>query len=247
MTQLAIISDLHGNLPALEAALTDIDRRGIQTIYCLGDLVGKGPSPAEVVDLCRERCQVVLKGNWDDILVRSDKDDDVLRWHRVRLGPERMAYLDRLPNVLNFLLSGNRVRLFHASNVSIYHRVYPFSGQPALEAMFTNTEFTGFDHPTPDIVGYGDIHGAYLLPIYHRQKTIFNVGSVGNPLDENRAAYVILEGELGSADPGDVSINIVRLKYDVDLAVEQARLAGMPELAPYEIELRTAVYRDRQT
>jgi protein phosphatase len=56
MEQMALIGDIHGNLPAFEAVLADIDRRGIERIICLGDVAGKGPSGAAVVDLCRQRC-----------------------------------------------------------------------------------------------------------------------------------------------------------------------------------------------
>lgn len=64
--RLALISDVHGNLTALEAVLADIEARGITRIFNLGDYVGKGPRGPEVVDLCRERCEVNILGNWDD-------------------------------------------------------------------------------------------------------------------------------------------------------------------------------------
>jgi len=66
MEHVAIISDLHGNLPALEAVLCDIKRRNISRIFCLGDLVGKGPHAEKVVDICQDVCEVTIKGNWDD-------------------------------------------------------------------------------------------------------------------------------------------------------------------------------------
>ena len=65
MEKIAIISDIHGNLPALEAVLLDIERRGIKRIICLGDLVGKGPDSAAVVDRIKEVCESVVQGNWD--------------------------------------------------------------------------------------------------------------------------------------------------------------------------------------
>ena len=62
MAQIALISDIHGNIPALEAVLRDIQRRGIETIYCLGDLIGKGPHGDVAVDMVRTHCQQVIKG-----------------------------------------------------------------------------------------------------------------------------------------------------------------------------------------
>ena len=74
LERIALISDVHGNLTALEAVLEDIDARGITRIFNLGDYVGKGPRGREVVDLCRERCEVNLLGNWDDFLPDPDRD-----------------------------------------------------------------------------------------------------------------------------------------------------------------------------
>ncbi|WP_275693226.1 metallophosphoesterase [Nocardioides sp. TF02-7] len=68
LDRIALISDVHGNLTALEAVLADIEARGIERVLNLGDYVGKGPRGREVVDRCRERCEVNLLGNWDDFL-----------------------------------------------------------------------------------------------------------------------------------------------------------------------------------
>lgn len=67
----ALISDIHGNLPALKAVLDDIDRRAIPEIICLGDVIGYGPFPAEVTDLIRARCSVTLWGNHEEAMVHS--------------------------------------------------------------------------------------------------------------------------------------------------------------------------------
>ena len=63
MDRIAIISDIHGNIPALEATLRDIQRRNIKRIFCLGDLVGKGPHSDQAVDICREVCEGIIRGN----------------------------------------------------------------------------------------------------------------------------------------------------------------------------------------
>src|SRR3989442_590747 len=99
MEHVAIISDLHGNLPALEAVLCDIKRRNISRSFCLGDLVGKGPHSEKVVDICQDVCEVTIKGNWDDFIVR-DTENPTLRWHQQRLGSERLDYLRQLPQTI---------------------------------------------------------------------------------------------------------------------------------------------------
>ena len=107
--------------------------------------------------------------------------------------------------------------------------------------MFENTPFTR-DRAHPDVVGYGDIHEAFVrnLPM----KTLFNVGSVGNPLDTPEASYAIVEGRRGArGGRSSFGILLARVPYDVDRAIQDAVAAGMPDLEPYARELRTAQYR----
>jgi protein phosphatase len=237
--RIALISDIHGNLPAFEATLNDIERRGITRIMCLGDLAGKGPHGDVVVDICRARCEGVIRGNWDDGLATQTHTDPALRWHQDRLGSERLAYLRALPNSVDLILSGHRIRLLHASPRGVYSRVYQEDPDETLRAMFGSTDFTGYVGD-PDVVGYGDIHEAYIRTF--ETKTLINVGSVGNPLDQPLACYAILEGFVGDA-PGPLAITLVRLPYDIERAIREATREGMPELGPYAVELRTARYQ----
>lgn len=241
MDRIALISDIHGNIPALEAVLEDIKRRDISRILCLGDLVGKGPSSDQAVDICREVCEITVKGNWDEYILRKT-DNPTSQWHQERLGHERLDYLATLPNTIDFSMSGKQVRLFHASHIGIYHRIYMDDDRDTHVAMFSNTDFTGYA-VEPSVVGYGDIHQAYLKT--YRGKLLFNVGSVGNPLDLTLTAYAILEGSYGDRRESPLAIQIVRLPYDIERAIQQATDAQMPELAAYADELRTARYRGR--
>ncbi len=90
MDRIALISDIHGNMPALEATLQDIQRRDIGRIFCLGDLVGKGPDSDQVVDLCRQVCEATVRGNWDDFIV-TQPEHSLAQWHQARLGRERFG------------------------------------------------------------------------------------------------------------------------------------------------------------
>ena len=245
MDKIAVISDVHGNMPALETVLVDIKQRGIDLIYNLGDLVGKGPHSDLAIDRCREVCQVIVRGNWDDG-VQNLKDNPIGTWIRSQIGEDRAAYLRDLPNVYDFWLSGKRIRLYHASQESVHTRVRAWEPYHVHRAMFENTPFTGFDNPAPDVVGYGDIHSAYMLTLSHDQKILFNAGSAGNPLDLPLATYTILSGTLDSQKTDMFSIDFVRLPYDIEKAVEQARQINVPDFEVYAVELRTAVYRGRQ-
>lgn len=243
MQHTAIISDIHGNMPALEAVLADIHTRGIDTIYCLGDLVGKGPSSAEVFDLCHQVCSVIIRGNWDDGLAKSNINDEHGQWQQTQLGQQRLDRLKNLPNTYNFIIGGKRVRLLHASQISEHHRIHQHDSYETHLTMFENTPFTGCEPPIPDVVIYGDIHITYMKSLYREHRTLINVGSVGNPLDIPLASYVILRGD----DNNALSVEYVRLPYDIERAIQDAEDYKMPLREPYTVELKTAVYRGRQT
>lgn len=95
--RIAVISDVHGNLTALNAVLAHIRASGIERIVNLGDLVGKGPNSAAVVDRCRETRQTIVQGNWDAEVARATPSFRPGLWHHEQLGPERNAYLASLP------------------------------------------------------------------------------------------------------------------------------------------------------
>jgi protein phosphatase len=238
--RIALISDIHGNLPALEAALEDIEGRGLRRIICLGDLAGKGPDGDRIVDICQERCESVIRGNWDEAMADPAVDHPVFQWHRERLGPERIAGLGALPFSVDFEMGGTRVRLVHASPQGVNRRVHQDASWDDLNAMFDSTDLTGRGE-VPDMVGYGDIHAAYVRCFRHR--VLFNVGSVGNPLDLPLACYAVLEPTSSEAVPGAVAVSLVRVPYDIERAIQDAADAGMPDLEAYAGELRTARYR----
>lgn len=240
MNRIAIISDIHGNLPALEVVLSDIKSKNINRIICLGDLAGKGPSSIEAVDMIREHCEAVIKGNWDYYMTDKGTDSDVLLWHQTKLGKERIEYLDELPIYSEFYMSGKLIRLCHASPNDLFHRTHLSTAREERLKLFMPTESL---EEYADVVGYGDIHGAHIDNF--EGKTIFNVGSVGNPLEIPQASYAILEGENGSREKSSFSISLVRLPYDIELAVKHALDSDMPDKEEYINELRTAVYRGR--
>ncbi|WP_046228395.1 metallophosphoesterase family protein [Paenibacillus dauci] len=246
MERIALVSDIHGNYPAWQAVLEDIERRGIRRIFCLGDLVGKGPDTVRITDSVRERCEVVIRGNWEELIVRMSGDDELFGWHAQRLGTERLDYLDSLPLRHDFMLSGRLVSLVHASPESVFQRVQPWDLLEQRLAMFAPVPGEETSTPrVPDIVGYGDIHNAYLQ--YLEGRMLFNTGSVGNPLDLPEASYAILEGDYLSDEKSPYYLQFARVPYDIEQAVADARAAGIPALDCYIKELRTGVYRGLQT
>ena len=241
MQQVALISDIHGNVPALAAVLNDIQARGITRIICLGDLVGKGPQSDVCVDMCRDSSELVLRGNWDDFMP-DPQTSPTLRWHQAQLGHERLHYLKQLPLAHDLVVSGRTVRLFHASQTSVHVRVLMSSGSEKHLAMFDNTDLTDPNGKgaRADVVGYGDIHRAYQMS--YDRRMLFKVGSVGNPLDGTTASYGILQGEFGDAEVSPFGIQLARVPYEIETAIQIAVEMDMPHLAAYEQELRTATY-----
>ncbi|MVA75495.1 metallophosphoesterase [Auraticoccus sp. F435] len=238
-----MLSDVHGNLTAYRAVLDDIERRGIRRVLNLGDVAGKGPRGAACVELTRERCETTVRGNWDTFLTApAEALWPSARWWRDELEAEQLAWLAALPGSTDLLLSGRRIRLVHASATSELVRVHRDHSPEEFEAMFAVTDFTA-GSPVPDVVGYGDIHEAYVE--VHGERTLFNTGSVGNALDEPTAVYAVLEGVADSAAPAPFALSFVRVPYDVEAEIAVAEALGMPETEAYAIELRTAVYRGR--
>ncbi|WP_251551898.1 metallophosphoesterase family protein [Neobacillus muris] len=242
MEKIAVISDIHGNIPALESVLADINSKNIRRIICLGDIVGKGPQSSMAIKMIEKHCESVVRGNWDDFFPKP-QESAVIKWHQNQVTKEQMNYLKELPFSVEFMMSGKLVRMFHASPRSEYERIRPGDPLERRLSMFENTELTQniSENREADVVCYGDIHDAFQQHI--KGKTLCNAGSVGNPLDLTQASYAILEGEYGQQENGVFSIQLVRVPYDIDLSIQLAREAEMPELQEYIQELTTAQYR----
>lgn len=263
MEKIAIISDIHGNRSALESVLKDIHSRNISRIFCLGDIVLKCANPDIVIDLVKENCEVVLKGNCDEI-VASERALQKRFWSRVKIGEDRAKYLSNLPIMHEFYMSGHLIRLFHASPHGLSYMFNPmfsnkftiYSGSELSNPMdlFDNTAFIGksLADKVPDIVGYGHIHTPNIFR--YKNKTIFNTGSVGIPtemsntgdLDDktNRfstlASYTILEGTLNSAELSTISITNVHVPYDIESEIKDLKASDMPNKESFILNLLTA-------
>ncbi len=262
MERIAILSDVHGNITALRAVIRDIERRGIKKIYCLGDSVIKCANPDKVVDLLRKKCEVILIGNCDEIVCRPGIEYGRF-WSRDIIGEERARFLYNCPISYEFYMSGSLVSLFHASPISLEHifnPMYPNSDTIYFnkiitnpEDLFKNTEFIGKTDadPIPDIIGYGHLHTPNIFRF--KNKTIFNVGSVGVPVemnnegDENEtskfstmASYMILEGEFGSKKLSSICFTLVRLPYDINKEIVDLENSDMPNKELIIKSLKTA-------
>lgn len=242
MSKIAIFSDIHGNMPALEAVFEDIRKNNVDKIICLGDLIGKGPSCKRVIDFCRYKCDIVVAGNWDKFLANTREERN--KWYSDRIGEERLAYLKQLPESVGFYLSGKFVRLFHAHSEDVHLRMYPNLEVKEKEKMFEIPRITRLEEENvkSDIVGYGDIHGAFI-DYLDGERILFNVGSVGCPYDNiPMASYVIIEGDYGSKEKGSFGINFRRVSYDKERVIAEAVEKQLPDLDIFIKEIRSGKF-----
>lgn len=219
---IAVLSDIHANLEALEAVLRDIDQYPIITVYCLGDTVGYGPNPCECLDLAM-RFDVVLLGNCDqDIFFDqanvSDRDRRSLFWSRDQIenatdpnAVNRREYLAELPRIHR---EEETLYVHGSPRNPLNEYVFPedIYNQRKMERIFQFVDkycFNGHTHIpgviTEDMTFVAPEEDDFRFVLDHR-KTIVNVGSVGQPRDlDRRACYVIAD---------DQEILFRRVRYD---------------------------------
>jgi len=230
--RIAIFSDIHGNLQALEAVLADIHRQQPDAVYCLGDLVGYGANPNEVTERIRHNAFPTIMGNYDDgvgfdrdecgCAYREDAERErgqrSLEWTRVRVTAENKAYLRTLKPEMRFEADGKRVLLVHGSPRKMNEYLFedrPLSSFQRLAAA-----------SNADLIVFGHTHKPYVKEV--DGVTFLNAGSVGKPKDGDwRACYVLLE----SGTP-----TFRRLEYDVTTAAAAIRATDLPHEFAADIE-----------
>jgi len=238
MDRIAVFSDIHANRPALKSVLEDMDRRSLQQ-YCLGDLVGYGTFPNEVVALIRGRRIPTLMGNYDQGVGNSSDEcgcayrtveEEALgkrsiAWTNAHTTEENKAFLRGLPPQIPLQLGELRVLLAHGSPRRINEYLYADRPDASLERIL--------DGAAADVLVVGHTHKPYhrVLP---SGRHVINDGSVGKPKDgDPSAAYVILE-----AGDRELKVEMVRVPYDVESAATAIEATDMPD--EYAQMLRTA-------
>ncbi len=237
MDKIALIGDVHANLTALEAVLEDIEKRNISKIYCLGDIVSKSVNPDIVIDIIKEKCDVILKGNCDEIF-SSERALTRQFWTRMKIGEKRAKFLRELPIMHELYLSGKLIRLFHASPYSLEHIYNPeynkhdkrYNNKIIINPMelFNNTDFIGKskNDKIPDVVGYAHLHMPIIFKV--EDKIIFNTGSVGASYNKGEATYTILEGELNSLKITNMEISNVSVYYNLKKEIKYIEESDIP-------------------
>lgn len=253
MREFALYSDIHGNIAALDAVLGDMAARGVTERYCLGDLVGYGPRPGEVIDRVRATGDIVIRGNYDDGVgnrrgecgcyyatpeAKADGEASYVFTDR-ELDDSQHQYLTTLLDEHRFEMCGVRVLLTHGSPRRINEYLLLDRPDRHLAKLAEEAE--------ADVVCIGHVH----IP-YHRAVALdggrvvhfISAGSVGKPKDgDPRAcwAHVVIgtAEEVEAAAPYDTSaecaggmwvgVSFRRVEYDVASVVAEMRSAGLPE------------------
>ncbi|MBO5476669.1 MAG: metallophosphoesterase family protein [Clostridia bacterium] len=244
MDKIAIISDVHGCYVSLKAIFDDIEKRGIQHIFMLGDLVAKGSEPDKTIDLIREKCEVVIKGNCDDIVSENAVTKEHF-WNKNKIGKKREEYLKSLPKFYDFYMSGLKIRLMHASPKTTYKSINIYDITEAL-----NKEIVDMfeDEENIDVIIFGHIHSPFIYRLDN--KMLVNTGSVSNSCDlitKNEetnllASYLILEGEYNSNDAANISYELVKVPFDYQKEIKNLENSDMPNKDMAIAELKTGIY-----
>lgn len=229
--RIAIFSDIHGNLQALEAVLADIDDQQVDAVFCLGDLVGYGASPNEVIGRIRAKGFPTVVGNYDDG-VGFDRDDcgcayreeserergqRSLMWTRAHVTAQNKEYLQTLVPEIRFEMDGKRVLLVHGSPRKINEYLFEDRPLSSFQRLAASSD--------ADLIVFGHTHKPYVKDVDGVR--FLNVGSVGKPKDGDwRACYAILDPE----------VTFRRVPYDVAAAAAAIRATDLPHEFALDIE-----------
>jgi putative phosphoesterase len=209
--RVAVLSDIHGNLPALEAVLADVEREGVDAVVVAGDTVS-GPFPAEVLDLLGTVDARIVRGNADRLAEVERFDEDQARWNERRLGAKRLAIVAGWPLTLDLDVDGlGRVLACHStprSDEPIYTRITP---DDALVEILGSVD--------ADVLVCGHTHMQYDRRLSTGLRVV-NPGSVGMPYEGRRGAFWAVLG------PG---VEMRHTEYDVEEAAARIRGVGAPQ------------------
>jgi putative phosphoesterase len=233
--RIAVIADLHANLPALRAVLDDAFALGCETIWCVGDVVGRGPHPGEVIDELRRLGVFSVQGNWDEAVglrrehpgvtwgdPAADADGSAsLTWTIAHTTDEQRSWLRQLPTAHRFSVEDRSVLLFHGSPVRQNEELW--SDRPSR--VFSRIVSDQGD----DLMCFGHTHEAFHRVV--AKSHFVAAGSVGcGSMEDPRARYAVID--MGG---GELMVNIRSVAYDhrsVEAAMRAAGLAPSLLWAP---------------
>lgn len=226
MERLALISDIHANIAALDAVLSDINSLGCSNIVCCGDLVGYGPRPNEVIERIHELSIPSVMGNYDEAVgflllacgcnIDSPKQkmlsNNSLKWTIANTNESNRKLLRELPERLDMFFGAKSAIIVHSSLDSMTEYIYETASERICEIL---------DSIEQDIYIFGHTHFPFIKTIGN--KVIINAGSVGRPKNcDNRASYILLE-----IDNYEILGSIRKVSYDVEKVAKEIEHSGL--------------------
>ena len=245
--KIAVLSDIHGNLTALEAVVKDLEQKQVTEVWILGDLLMPGPGTAEICQLLRSlEPTVFLRGNWDDLLLKGAQKKIPLtkpsyiyftrlaQFTAARLEHKDLLWLKNAPlhmvkkvGPLKFSLSHNLPDLNYGQ------KLYPTNAQADFDEVLAGRD--------ADVALYGHVHHQ-LLRYTTAEQLILNPGSIGEPFCDHpklqadlRAQYLLLEVD----ENGLSQISFQKVAYDHEQEAHLAQAKGLPYLELYQEMLMT--------
>jgi len=234
--KIAVISDVHSNLTALEAVIKDIESQNIKSIACLGDILGYGPFPVESFEIVKDFCQIILKGNHDEACI-----NDMIPFEFTRYAAEGIRFSkDKInDSIKEYMSKLPFTHLIEPLDTILCHGTYrePEKWNYILNKQDAKHEIRHIPHRIC-LVGHTHIPMVYgsrgylmdtlpdIIELDPKQKYIINVGSIGQPRDGDcRACYCILDYE----SIGKVVINFRRIFYNIGLTAKAMKDAEISD------------------
>ena len=229
MERVAVLTDIHANLPALQAALEEVGEVGVDAVWCGGDLVGYGPHPNEVCALIEDQAIPTIYGNYDYAIARDLEDcgcayrdphdrelgQRSVDWTLAHTERRAKTFMRDLPFDLRFEMGAQRVRLVHGSPRKVNE--YLFEDKPArtFERIAAAADC--------DVLVFGHTHEPW---VHEYGGVLFvNCGAVGKPKDgDPRASFAVLDLD----ESGAVRASIERVDYDADAVARAVAASGLP-------------------
>jgi len=216
--KIAVISDIHSNLPALKAVQKAVQTHNPDKVICLGDVIGYNPWPSECVEIVRDWCDVTLQGNHDrdvanpSVYKQNNMAYEGLLWAEEELSDEQYTWVQNLPEKMQ-LECGNdttyKIVHSHPTETDKYVRPRDFA---RMRPLLTDGEKGCW-------LGHTHIQHKAMVD----ERLILNPGSVGQPRDkDNRAAFAIVD-----TDENDVEL--CRTKYNIDKVINRVTEVGLPK------------------
>ena len=226
--KIALIGDVHANLPALEAVLAHSHKQGIEAIWNIGDLVGYNAFPNEVVELLRQERALSVVGNYDLKVLRFKKKQQkwqhskhpqkylAFKWAYETLSKENRKYLRSLPEEIVFKFANRSILLIHATPASIEEALFLDTPEKRMREL---AEIAG-----TNMVIFGHSHQAFVRQV--DDVWFINTGTVGRPVEgDPRATYAVL-----SLSSKKFHVQHFQVGYNVSRAVAAIRQYNLPEV-----------------